>query len=147
MIGRIIPILLAAVLLPVLVSCSGSETPQGTSAVKPEEKSALAQTQQAQPLKEMGKNVEPQPGAAQQETQSSEKSAETMQQATSEIAEITGTVMLSDAGVVIQTDQGEFGVTGKDLSDMAGKTINIVGTLEESDGRQIIQVIFAAEAK
>jgi hypothetical protein len=139
---RVIPALSAAVLLLALVSCSGNETPQGTTAAKPEEKAAVAQSQTT--------SQQVQPAAVQQENQPSEKaekSAETMQPTVSETAEITGTVMLSDAGVVIQTDQGEYGVTGKDLTDMAGKTVTIVGTLQESEGRQIIQVISAAEAK
>jgi len=140
MICGIVPTVLMVALLLALASCSGSESPQATGNAKPEENAAVAQTQPA----------EPQQATGQQEMQPSEKaeqSTEPMQPAASETAEITGTVMLGDAGVVIQTDQGDFGVIGKDLTDMAGKTVNIIGTLEESGGRQMIQVISVVEAQ
>jgi hypothetical protein len=165
---RIIPALLTAALLVGLVSCSGGETPQGSSAAKPEQNAAVAQTQpagqpaeaqqaqpaqqaqQAQPAAEVSKTAESQPAAAQQEAQPAQKAEnapETPQPAASETAEITGTVMVGDAGVVIQTDEGDVGVTGQDLTPMAGKTVNVVGTLQESDGRRMIQVISVVEVK
>jgi len=143
---RIVSELLAVAFLLALVSCSGSEAPQATSEAKPEDKSAVAQTQPAEPQQEQAAKEM----SNSEQTQSSEtaaQSTETNQPAVSETVSITGTVILSDAGVLIQTDQGEYGVTGQDLTDMAGKTVNIIGTLQESGGRQMIQVISVVEAQ
>lgn len=155
-------ILLIVALACLLAACSGNETPQGTSSAQPEDKSGVAQSQpsepQAQPAEiekaqggeEAGQQDASQPEAAQKDAQSSEtgeKTAEAMQPAESETAEITGTVMLSDAGVVIATDQGDYGVVGQDLTKMAGKTVNIIGTLEESDGRKMIRVTSVVEVQ
>ncbi len=154
---RMLPAFFAALLLVALVSCSGSETPQGTSATQSEETTAVGQNQpndqQPQPTEEMSKTEEPQTGAVQQETQPSEtsetaeKAAESQQAETSEATEITGTVIVSDSGVVIQTDQEELAVSGQDLTDMAGKKVKIVGTIQEIDGRRTIQVISVSEAQ
>lgn len=65
-----------------------------------------------------------------------------------EMAEIMGTVLDSGGEIVVFTDQGNYAVTGQDLSDMVGKTVRVLGSLEESaEGRRTIKVISVYEVK
>jgi hypothetical protein len=45
------------------------------------------------------------------------------------------------------TDQGNFTVAGEDLSDMVGKTVRVLGSLQEDQGRRTIKVISVYEIK
>jgi hypothetical protein len=53
---------------------------------------------------------------------------------------LSGTVEETDAGIVIASDLGKFLVTGHDLSDMIGKTVNVTGTIQESAGSPTIEI-------
>jgi DNA replication initiation complex subunit (GINS family) len=64
-----------------------------------------------------------------------------------EVAEIMGTVLDSGGEIVVFTDQGNFAVTGEDLSDMIGKTVRVLGSLQEDEGRRTINVISVYEIK
>jgi hypothetical protein len=65
----------------------------------------------------------------------------------SEVAEIMGTVLDSGGEIVVFTDQGNYAVTGEDLSDMVGKTVRVLGSLQENEGRRTIKVISVYEVK
>jgi hypothetical protein len=57
------------------------------------------------------------------------------------VAEIMGTDLDSGGEIVVFTDQGNYAVTGEDLSDMVGKTVRVPGSLQEDEGRRTIKVI------
>lgn len=65
----------------------------------------------------------------------------------SDVAEIMGTVLDSGGEIVVFTDQGNYAVTGEDLSDMVGKTVRVLGSLQEEEGRRTINVISVYEVK
>ena len=64
-----------------------------------------------------------------------------------EVAEIMGTVLDSGGEIVVFTDKGNFAVTGEDLSDMVGKTVRVLGSLQETEGKPTINVISVYEVK
>jgi type IV secretory pathway VirB10-like protein len=64
-----------------------------------------------------------------------------------EVAEIMGTVLDSGGEIIVFTDQGNYAVTGEDLSDMVGKTVRVLGSLQEDQGRRTIKVISVYEIK
>ena len=64
-----------------------------------------------------------------------------------EVAEIMGTVLDSGGEIIVFTDQGNYVVTGEDLSDMVGKTVRVLGSLQEDEGRRTINVISVYEIK
>jgi hypothetical protein len=64
-----------------------------------------------------------------------------------EVAEIMGTVLDSGGEIVVFTDQGNYTVTGEDLSDMVGKTVRVLGSLQEEGGHRTIRVISVYEIK
>ena len=64
-----------------------------------------------------------------------------------EVAEIMGTILDSGGEIVVFTDKGNYAVTGEDLSDMVGKTVRVLGSLQETDGRPTIKVISVYEVK
>ena len=57
-----------------------------------------------------------------------------------ETVTITGTVLQADSGLVIETDGGMYNLTGKDLSKMVDKEVEISGTVTESDEGRAINV-------
>lgn len=61
--------------------------------------------------------------------------------ASAELAEIDGTLTQTEKGLAIVTDTETYVVTGKDLSDMIGKTVKVTGAIAEVDGSQIIEVM------
>jgi len=58
---------------------------------------------------------------------------------------ITGTVMQTDAGLVILTDAGNYNLTGQDLSSMVDKEVEVSGTVTEGDGGSTISVTSVRE--
>jgi len=61
--------------------------------------------------------------------------------ASSEPTEVGGKVQQTEKGLAIITDSATYMVSGKDLSDMVGKTVKVTGVLAEGDGGQVIQVM------
>jgi hypothetical protein len=57
-----------------------------------------------------------------------------------ETVTITGTVLHSDSGLVILTDGGMYSLTGKDLSKMVDKEVEVSGTVTEGDEGSTINV-------
>jgi len=53
---------------------------------------------------------------------------------------IVGTVVKHGNSFVIETDEGDYSITGKNLSKMEGKMVEVTGTISESDKGDTIQV-------
>jgi hypothetical protein len=53
---------------------------------------------------------------------------------------IAGTVVKTDKGIVIEAEDGDYIVKGKDLSKMVGKMIEATGVITESDKGDVIEV-------
>lgn len=60
---------------------------------------------------------------------------------------IQGTIEQSDAGLVIVADDGEYQLSGQDLSAMVGKQVKVTGTLTEGEGVRMIKVMSVEELK
>jgi hypothetical protein len=54
--------------------------------------------------------------------------------------EISGVLEQGEYGIVLVSDSGKYLVTGKDLTEMVGKTVTIKGTAQESAGQMKIEV-------
>ena len=128
----IVMILLLSALVILGAACSGNESSSQLSGAK-EERSPAAMEQKGQDQ-----------AAAMKENQPDGESAKMAQQNAD--AEKTGTIQLTgmvergDNGIIIVTDQGKYNVTGQDLSEMVGKTVNVTGAVEESAGQYTINV-------
>ena len=57
-----------------------------------------------------------------------------------ETVTITGSVLQSDSGLVILTDDGIYSLTGQDLSKMVDKEVEVSGTVTEGDEGSSITV-------
>jgi Protein of unknown function (DUF5818) len=53
---------------------------------------------------------------------------------------IVGTVLKSGKGFVIEADDGDYSVKGKDLSKFVGKLVEVTGIITESDKGDTIEV-------
>ncbi len=53
---------------------------------------------------------------------------------------IAGTVLKTDEGIIIEADDGDYLVKGKDLSDMIGKFVEATGYITETDQGYVIEV-------
>ena len=53
---------------------------------------------------------------------------------------LVGTVVKQGKGFVIETDDGEYIVKGKDLSKFLGKLVEVTGIMTESNKGDIIEV-------
>lgn len=86
---------------------------------------------------------------APQQSASAVPSDETEAQTTPQVAssavgepvEIGGTLMQTEKGLAIVTDTQAYLISGRDLSDMLGKTVTITGAISEGDGGQVIEVM------
>lgn len=137
-----------------LAACSSKE---GTSpqAESKQQDQAQPADQAAQPSEEMGQSAEsssamPEAPAVDQPQDAAQAPAVAPpagEVGNPEVAEIMGTVLDSGGEIVVFTNQGNFSVAGEDLSDMVGKTVRVLGSLEESEGRRTIKVISVYEVK
>lgn len=94
--------------------------------------------------------TEKQPVAASQEGQPASESQETAAEQASPTAmpktmALTGKVEQAGDNIMLVTDLGDYILSGQDLSDMVGKTINVTGAVEESGGQYTINVISFSE--
>jgi len=53
---------------------------------------------------------------------------------------VLGAVVKHGNGFVIESDDGDYIVKGKDVSKFAGKLVEVTGTITESDKGEIIEV-------
>jgi hypothetical protein len=53
---------------------------------------------------------------------------------------IAGTVVKTDKGIIIEAEDGDYIVKGKDLSKMVGKMVEATGIITESDKGDVIEV-------
>jgi hypothetical protein len=61
---------------------------------------------------------------------------------------ITGTVEQTDTGFVIMGDDGEdYFVSGKDLSAMVGKDVEVIGMVTEEEGVKTLRLITVREVE
>ena len=132
-------ILLLSALVILGVACSGNESPSQLAGAK-EERSPAAMEQKGQDS-----------ATAMKENQPAGEQAQTAQQNPAEektgTVQLTGMVEKGDNGIVIVTDQGKYNVTGQDLSEMVGKTVNVTGAVQESAGQYTIDVVSFEESK
>jgi hypothetical protein len=56
-------------------------------------------------------------------------------------SEIDGTVQQTEKGLAIVTDTDRYMVSGKDLTDMIGKTVKVTGVIAENGEGQVIEVM------
>jgi type IV secretory pathway VirB10-like protein len=135
-------------------ACSGKEGANPRAKAEQQDRAQPAQ-QSAQPSKTAGQSAEvqtPAPGtspAAQPQDAAQAPGAvpPAGEIGKPEVAEIMGTVLDSGGEIVVFTDQGNFTVAGEDLSDMVGKTVRVLGSLQEDQGRRTIKVISVYEIK
>lgn len=62
------------------------------------------------------------------------------EQVVSAVEEIQGTVVNTEEGIVIFSDQGSFLVAGQELDGLVGKNVKVTGIIEESDGKSVVNV-------
>ena len=53
---------------------------------------------------------------------------------------IAGTVVKTDKGLVIEADDGDYLIKGKDLTKMVGKMVEITGVITETEKGDTIEV-------
>jgi len=53
---------------------------------------------------------------------------------------IAGTVVKTEKGIIIEAEDGDYLVKGKDLSKMVGKMVEATGIITESDKGDVIDV-------
>jgi hypothetical protein len=53
---------------------------------------------------------------------------------------IAGSVVKTPKGIIIEADDGDYLVKGKDLSSMVGKMVEVTGIITESDKGDVIEV-------
>ncbi len=58
---------------------------------------------------------------------------------------IVGTVVKSGKGFVIEADEGDYIVKGKDLTKLVGKLVEVTGVITESEKGDTIEVKSAEE--
>lgn len=109
--------------LALVVACSQQS---GT-----EEQAAAQQEEQAQPASEQQAAM-PTADQLAQERQPEQAAVPT--------DEIQGTVVKTEEGIVIFSDQGSFMVAGQDLDGLVGKNVKVTGTIEESDGKSVLNI-------
>ena len=109
--------------LALMVACSQQS---GT-----EEQAAAQKEQQAQPASEQQAALP----AADQLAQESQPD-----QAAVPTDEIQGTVVKTEDGIVIFSDKGSFMVAGQELDGLVGKNVKVTGTIEESDGKSVLNI-------
>ena len=133
-----VSILLTA-MVAMAVACSGNEPPNQLAGVKKEGQTAAMDQK------------DPSAGAAAQQDQSRSEPVRTVQQsAPAEIpkaVELTGMVEQSGDGIVIVTDLGKYNVVRQDLSEMVGKTVKVMGAVEESAGQYTIKVLSYSQSE
>ena len=54
---------------------------------------------------------------------------------------ITGTIEQTDTGLVINAEDGQYQLTGQDLSELVGKKLKVTGTVSEAEGGKTINVM------
>ena len=60
---------------------------------------------------------------------------------------LKGTVEQSDNGLIIKSEDGKYMLSGEDLSNMVGKTVEVTGTVSESDAGKTINVMSVKEVE
>lgn len=60
---------------------------------------------------------------------------------------LQGTVEQSDTGLIIHAEDGTYMLSGADLSKMVGKTVEVTGTVSESDTGKTINVMSVKEVE
>jgi hypothetical protein len=60
---------------------------------------------------------------------------------------VTGTVLKTEAGLVLEAVDGTYLIVGQDLSDMVGKKIKATGTISEGKAGKTIEVMAVEEIK
>ncbi len=60
---------------------------------------------------------------------------------------LTGTIAKTDAGLVIQTADGDFAVAGADLVALVGKKVEALGKVTKGDAGQIFNIVSVKEIK
>lgn len=140
-------------------ACSGKEGASQGAKAKPEDRAQPADQaaqpaeQAAQPSQAAEQSAEvqtPAPAAEGQPQDAAQAPSDAPPEGEigkPEVAEIMGTVLDSGGEIVVFTDQGNYAVTGEDLSDMVGKTVRVLGSLQEDGGHRTIKVISVYEIK
>ncbi len=130
------------------MACSKDDNnKQGAAAPQQEQAQPSGQQQAAQPaVPEKQQSAAQQDQTAQQQgeqaqQQQTEQQGQTAQQEQAgQTEEVSGTVVKTDEGIALFSDQGNYMVEGKDLSEMIGKNVKVTGTVQENQGQKVINV-------
>jgi hypothetical protein len=138
------------------VACSGNEGARPSAEVEQDDRAQPAE-QAAQPSKTDEQSAEIQSSLPEPEVPEAEQARDAAQapgavspadeMGKHEVAEIMGTVLDSGGEIIVFTDQGNYTVAGEDLSGMVGKTVRVLGSLQEDGDRRTIEVISVYEIK
>ena len=60
---------------------------------------------------------------------------------------ITGEIQKTDAGLVLVAEDGQYNLSGEDLSAMVGKQVKVTGMVTEAEGGKTIDVTSFEEIK
>ena len=140
-------IMVALVMTFTGMACSkDNNNQQGAAAPQQEQAQPSGQQQAAQPAApenqqsaaQQGQTAQQQGEQAQQQPEQQGQVAQQGQNGQTE--EISGTVVKTDEGIALFSDQGNYMVEGKDLSEMIGKNVKVTGTVQENQGQKVITV-------
>ena len=132
----IVIIMVLAAFVSMGAGCSSKEGPSQLSGTK----------ETGQPA---GEGQGDQPAAAAQEklpgVTPKEVAKEAPPAAEAKTLALTGTIEQDGDNMILSTDLGDYIIAGQDLSEMVGKTVNVTGAVEESQGKYIINVLSFSE--
>lgn len=125
-----------AAFVSLAVGCSSNEPPNKLSGVANEGQPASAKPEE-QPVATTEGSL---PGVAPKEVAEEEAPAPTPK-----TLALTGTIEKAGDNMVLSTDLGDYIISGQDLSEMVGKTVNVTGAVEEANGQYTINVLSFSE--
>lgn len=132
----IVVVMVLAAFLAMGVGCSSKESPNQITGMT-EEGQPAAESEGDQPVATTQEKL---PGVAPQEV-----AKEATPAAESKTLALTGTVEQNGDNMVLSTDLGDYIIAGQDLSELVGKTVNVTGAVEESNGQYTINVLSFSE--
>lgn len=126
-----------ALLVLAFTSCN-SKKPEGETSQTEQQTQESSMTMQEQEEQESSTAAQ----SPEQPSTTPEQEAAQVQEISgdSKVITVTGTVESGPGGIFISTGDGTYAISGRDLSDMAGMTVKVTGTLKESEEQHTIEV-------
>lgn len=124
-----------AVLVLAIASCTSKPESNISQTEQQTQESSMAAQEQEEPDSSTTVQSPEEPSTTPQEAaQVQETSGD------SKVITVIGTVRSDPDGMFITADEETYAVSGRDLSDMDGMTVQITGALKESEGMSTIDV-------